>query len=165
MRIIGIDPGYERLGVAILERQQNKSVLLFSSCLKTDKGLPLSERIFELSGNIQELIKKWSPERLAIEKLFFTKNQKTVMGVSETKGAITYIAKSAGLTIHEYTPLQIKIAITGYGKATKNQIIYMLSNLLKIDKRGSSRHDDEFDAIAVALTCFASERTTGYPQK
>ena len=164
MRVIGIDPGYERLGVAIMEKQRDKNLVLFSSCLRTSKELTLSERYFKLGQEVQKLIEFWSPKSLAIEKLFFTKNQKTVMGVSETKGVIIYIAKSFGLRVYEYTPLQIKIAVVGYGKATKEQIVYMLNNILKIDKKESARYDDEFDAIAVALTCLVSTKGN-YPQK
>ncbi|MDO8493298.1 MAG: crossover junction endodeoxyribonuclease RuvC [bacterium] len=158
MRVLGIDPGYERLGVAILEKNKNKEILLFSDCFQTDKSEALSERIFSLGQRVDELIKKWLPDALAIEKLFFTTNQKTAMGVAETKGVLTYVAKSAGLTIHEYTPLQIKIAITGYGKATKEQMLYMLDKLLLIERKDKIKHDDEFDAIAVALTCLVSTK-------
>lgn len=158
MRVLGIDPGYERLGVAILEKNKTKETLLFSTCLKTNKDLALSERIFQLGKEVEALIKKWSPDALAIEKLFFTTNQKTAMGVSETKGAITYIAKSSGLSINEFTPLQIKSAVTGYGKATKEQVIYMLDKLLKISEKDKIKHDDEFDAIAVGLTCLVSTK-------
>ncbi len=164
MIILGIDPGYDRLGVAILENQGDKNVLLNSLCLQTDKSLSLSERIFALGQQIEELIKKWRPERLAIEKLFFTTNQKTAMGVSEARGAIIYVAKSSGLAIYEYTPLQIKIAIVGYGKATKDQVAYMLGILLKINKKDESQLDDESDAVAVALTCAVSEKNR-YPQR
>ena len=163
MRVLGIDPGYERLGVAILERDNGKDKLLFSDCLRTDKDQPLSERIFKLGQDVEDLIKKWSSDALAIEKLFFTTNQKTAMGVSETKGAVTYVARRSGMAIYEYTPLQVKIAIAGYGKATKDQVIYMLGNILKIDKKEQIKHDDEFDAIAIGLTCLVSEKA-GYPQ-
>ncbi len=168
MRVLGIDPGYERLGVAILEKDKNKNTILFSTCLKTSKDTPLSDRIYTLGKEVSTLIEKWSPDSLAIEKIFFTTNQKTAMGVSEAKGAITYIAKSFGLSISEYTPLQIKIAITGYGKATKEQVIYMLRNLLKFEQEKNpptkEKYDDEYDAIAVALTCLVSTRFN-YPQK
>ena len=160
MRVLGIDPGYERLGVAIIERKNNKDSVLFSVCLQTSSKLKLDKRIFELGVSIEDIIKKWNPEFLAIEKLFFTTNQKTVMGVSETKGAITFLGNRAGLKICEYTPLQIKIATTGYGKATKEQVIYMVTKMVSLDPSKKIKHDDEYDAIAVALTCLVSE----YPQ-
>lgn len=158
MRVLGIDPGYERLGVAVLEKKDGKNFLLFSDCLKTDKNSLLPDRIFELCEKIQSLIQKWSPDSVAIEKLFFTTNQKTAMGVSETKGALTYVAKSSSLDVYEYTPLQIKVAVTGYGKATKEQVVYMLDKLLKIPRKNLIKHDDEFDAIAVGLTCLVSKK-------
>ncbi len=158
MRVIGIDPGYDRLGIAILERRNNKDELLYSDCLQTDKTETISERIFSLGARVEELIKKWSPESMGIEKLFFTTNQKTAMGVSETKGVLTYIARCAGLSVTEFTPLEIKIAITGYGKADKSQVLYMLNKLLKIEDQKKKRHDDEFDAIAVGLTCLVSKK-------
>jgi crossover junction endodeoxyribonuclease RuvC len=164
MKVLGIDPGYERLGVAILEKKDSKNSLLFSDCLKTDKSLALSERILILGDQIKKLISVWSPDTLSIEKLFFTTNQKTAMGVSEAKGALTYIARSSGLSVYEYTPLQVKIAVTGYGKATKEQVLYMLDKLIKIEKKDTIKHDDEFDAIAVALTCLVSVKPH-YPQK
>ncbi|MBI3633394.1 MAG: crossover junction endodeoxyribonuclease RuvC [Candidatus Vogelbacteria bacterium] len=161
---MGIDPGYERLGVAVLEKNKNSDILLFSDCLKTSPKLELSERIFLLGQDIEAFIKRWRPNALAIEKLFFTTNQKTVMGVSEARGALIYIAKSTGLKIFEYTPLQIKMGITGYGKADKNQIISMVSRLVKIPVQAKTKTDDEYDAIAVGIICLASHKTQ-YPQK
>ncbi|MBI3632343.1 MAG: crossover junction endodeoxyribonuclease RuvC [Candidatus Vogelbacteria bacterium] len=164
MRVMGIDPGYERLGVAVVERDKNSDILLYSDCLKTSPRLELSERIFTLGQGVGELIKKWKPDALAIEKLFFTTNQKTAMGVSETRGAIIYIARHEDLKIFEYTPLQIKIAITGYGKADKTQIISMISKLIKIPNHNKAKLDDEYDAIAVGITCLACYRDK-YPQQ
>jgi crossover junction endodeoxyribonuclease RuvC len=164
MRVLGIDPGYDRLGVAILEKKNNKDVLLFSACLETDSKQELSDRIFYLGQEVESLIKKWKPDTLAIEKLFFATNQKTVMGVSEAKGAITYVAKTSGLKIKEFTPLQIKIAITGYGKSTKEQIMYMTRKLLQMSSNNMPKHDDEYDAIAVGLTCLVSNNRN-YPQE
>ena len=154
---MGIDPGYERLGVAIIEKDKGKEKLLFSNCFRTSAKKEMADRILEIGNYLEKLIDEWRPETLAIEKLFFTTNQKTAMNVAETKGAITYIAKNAGLTFREFTPLQIKIAITGYGKADKNQVASMVRNL--IDLSGKTKIiDDEYDAIAVALTCIASTR-------
>ena len=94
---------------------------------------------------------------MAIEKLFFTTNQKTAMGVSEARGVIIYEGSKTGLKIFEYTPLQIKIAVTGYGKADKSQVLFMVKKLIKIDD--SIKSDDEIDAIAIGLTAFAHQRT------
>ncbi len=157
MRIISIDPGYERLGVAIIDKEKNKKeTLLFSECFKTSAKLPHHERLSLIGGRIKEVIKKWKPEQLATEKLFFSGNQKTAMLVAEARGVILYAGSSSGLEIFEYTPNEIKIAITGYGKAQKNQMIDMVRKLIVVDSDRKS--DDEFDAIAIGLTHFAIHR-------
>ncbi|MCX6755818.1 MAG: crossover junction endodeoxyribonuclease RuvC, partial [Candidatus Nomurabacteria bacterium] len=99
---------------------------------------------------------EYKPTALAIEKLFFTTNQKTVMGVAEARGVIVYSAIKHGLKIFEYTPPQIKIAVTGYGKSDKSAVMSMVPKLIKIEKIIKS--DDELDAIAIGLTCLACER-------
>ncbi len=158
MRILGIDPGYERLGVAILEKNKNekKETVLFSECFKTSAKLEFSERLFLIGKEIKNIIKKFKPEVLAIETLFLTTNQKTVMHVAEVRGVIIYEASSAGLKIFEASPPQIKIATTGYGKANKEQVMKMVKILVEIDNLKKS--DDELDAIATALTAFAHIR-------
>ncbi len=158
MILIGIDPGYERLGIAVLEKNkgERKETILYSDCFKTSSKLPLPERLFLLGSEVAQIIKKFKPEKLAIEKLYFENNQKTAMGVSEARGIIIFIGKSYGLDILEYTPLQIKNAVTGYGKATKDQVHAMVSKLIDVPK--DIRHDDEIDAIAIAITGFATTR-------
>ncbi len=158
MKIIGIDPGYERIGIAVLEKNRGdkKETLLYSTCFKTSAKLALPERILLLGSEIDSVIKKFSPEKLAIEKLYFENNQKTAMGVSEARGAIIYVGRSNSLEILEYTPLQIKSAVTGYGKATKDQVHTMVSKLISLPKE--IKQDDEIDAIAVAITGFATTR-------
>ncbi len=159
MRIISIDPGYERLGIAVIEKEKNsKEILLFSECFKTSSKLPHGDRLLLIGEEIKKVVKKWKPERLATEKLFFSKNQKTALLVAEARGVILYSAKSLGLSVFEYMPNEIKIAITGYGKAEKNQVIDMVKKLIKVDGKKSS--DDEFDAIAIGLTHFAINRTS-----
>ena len=157
MKILAIDPGYERLGVAILEKVSGqKEVLLFSDCIQTDKKFDHPERIFKIVSELEKIIKKHGPEFLAIEKLFFSKNQKTALLVSETRGAIIASAKMNGLNVCEYTPNQIKVAVTGYGNSDKKTIINFLPKIIKIDKK--IKHDDEYDAIATGLTFFAIYR-------
>lgn len=160
MRVIGVDPGYDKFGVAVLEKNGGSDILLYSDCIRTSPKLPLSERIFLIGSEFEKIIKKYNPKALAIEKLFFTTNQKTAMGVSEVKGVATYIAKTNGLKIFEYTPLQIKMAMVGYGKADKNQVSKMVPLLIKNfnDFKKKKTEDDEFDACAIALTCLAVER-------
>jgi len=165
MRIISIDPGYERLGIAILEkvassatrRGGGKETLIFSECFKTSSKLPHHERLTLIGNRIKEIIKKWKPEQLATEKLFFSGNQKTAMLVAEARGVILYTGSSLGLEVFEYTPNQVKIAITGYGRSEKRQMIEMVKKLIRVTSKTKS--DDEFDAIAIGLTHFAISRT------
>lgn len=157
MKILAIDPGFERMGVAIIERlPQKKDSLLFSDCFKTPAKTPFNKRLELIGKNITDLVKKYKPEFLAIEKVFFTTNQKTVMNVAEARGVIIYTATVAGLEIFEYSPPQIKLAVTGYGKASKDMVIRMVPRLINMNKKTNS--DDELDAIAIGLTCLACER-------
>ena len=158
MRILGIDPGYERLGIAILEKNKNerKEKVIFSECFKTSAKLEFSERLNLIGEEVKKIIKKYHPEVLAIETLFLNTNQKTVMRVAEARGVVIYEAAQAGLKIFEASPPQIKIATTGYGRSDKTQIIKMVKMLIKIDNSKTS--DDELDAIAIALTAFAHLR-------
>lgn len=164
MKIISIDPGYERVGIAVLEKNlgDRNETVLYSDCFKTSAKIPLDERIFLIGKEIEKIITEFSPQALAIEKLYFENNAKTAMGVAEARGVVIFVAKSFGLKIFEYTPLQIKSAVTGYGKATKDAVHTMVHKLVKIPKE--VKQDDEVDAIAVGITCFASERFS-FPQK
>lgn len=158
MRIIAIDPGYERLGTAIVEKRDSglREQILFSDCFRTKKGQPLHERAFLVGQEVGRLIEMYKPSYLAIENLYFEKNQKTAMAVAEVRGTIIYEARRRGLAVREYTPLQIKAAITGYGKASKADVSFMLGKLADLGEK--KRLDDEMDAIAVGLTFFATER-------
>ncbi len=164
MRILGIDPGYERLGIAVLdpvarERRGGKNyehVVLYSECFKTDAKLPFNERLLLLGKKIKEVIKMHQPDVLAIETLFLNTNQKTAMHVAEVRGVIIYESISANLRIFEASPPQIKLAVTGHGGASKEQINKMVKMLVDIDKNKKS--DDELDAVAIALTASAHIR-------
>lgn len=155
MRIISIDPGYERLGIAIIEKTK-KEELLFSECFKTKSTLPFVDRLALVGREVARVIEEYSPKALAIENLFIETNQKTAMRVAEVRGAILYQARILGLEIYEYTPLQIKVATTGYGKATKTQVMTMVKKL--VSGAESIKQDDEMDAIAIGLTHFAYVR-------
>jgi crossover junction endodeoxyribonuclease RuvC len=158
MKILGIDPGFERLGVAILEKSPNdkKEKVVFSECFKTSAKLEFSERLLLIGEEVKKIINKYKPDALSIETLFLTTNQKTVMHVAEARGVVIYECVKAGLKIFEASPPQIKIATTGYGKADKKQIIKMVKILVKMDN--SKNSDDELDAIAIAITGFAHLR-------
>ncbi len=165
MIIIAIDPGYDRVGIAILEKSANgtRETLLHSECFTTDKKESIDERIFVLANHIQFVITKYSPTVMSIENVFFSTNQKTIMGVSEAKGVIKFVARESGLSVVEYTPLQVKMAITGDGRADKARIAMMVPKLIQMDmteRRSqmggtSSGIDDEIDAIALGITYFA----------
>lgn len=156
MRILSIDPGVERVGIAILEKKEGKEHLVHSECFKTSSRLPHNERLTLIGTRVEELIQEHNPKSLAIEKLFFEKNTTTAMAVSEAKGVIVYEASKKGLVVFEYTPLQIKVAITGYGKSDKKAIMDMVPRIIQVPSR--TMIDDEVDAIAIGLTCFAHEK-------
>lgn len=159
-KVVAFDPGFERLGVAVLERNHRSEVsLIFSDCVRTSKEKVFAERLKELGEAVERFINEFSPEALALEEIFFEKNQKTAMNVAAVRGMLSYIGASRGLTVFEYTPLQVKIAVTGYGKANKDDIALMVPKLLHLPSK--KRLDDELDAIAIGITCLASER---YPQ-
>jgi len=157
MRIIGIDPGYERLGIAVVEKNKGeKEVLIHSECFKTSPKDPHGLRLFQIKKRIEEIISEFKPDDLSIEALFFNTNQKTAIMVAEARGVILASAVEKGLDVFEYTPPQIKLSVTGYGKSDKVQIIKMIPMLISITK--NIKHDDEYDAIAVGLTFFAHYR-------
>jgi len=154
MKVIAIDPGYERMGVAIIEKTSREEVLLFSECFKTSSKIPHAERLKLIGEEIEKLIKKYKPEAMAIETLFFKNNQKTGMLVAEARGVMLYVASTLGISVKEFSPMAIKIAVTGYGNSDKEQVTCMVEKLIKIKTK--IKYDDEYDAIAVGLTYFAS---------
>lgn len=156
MRILGIDPGIERVGLAVLEKTGGKETFLYSDCFKTSAKLSHPERLRLVGGEVKKIITEWNPEAFAIEKLFFETNTKTAMVVAEARGVLLYEAACAGIPVFEYTPLEIKVAVTGYGKSDKKAIMGMVPRLIQLPPR--KMIDDEVDAIAVALTCCARER-------
>lgn len=151
MIILGIDPGFHRLGWAIIKKQEADFNVLAFSLIETKSGTDYQKRVLEIGEKLNTVIKKHRPETVAIEKLFFTKNQKTALKVAEIKGIVIYLAAKAGIPCFEFTPLEVKSAICGYGKADKKQIQNMLKLTLKNFSLPPS--DDICDAIAVGLTC------------
>ena len=159
-RILGIDPGFERLGIAVLEKPldkaQGKETVIFSECFRTSSKMEFAERLRLIGEEVRRIIKKYKPEVLAIETLFLNTNQKTAMRVAEARGVVIYEAVQARLEIFEATPLQIKIAVASHGRADKEQVMRMVRMLVDIEKSKAS--DDELDAIAIALTAFAYKK-------
>jgi crossover junction endodeoxyribonuclease RuvC len=157
MRIISIDPGYERLGVAIIDKQKGqKEGLVFSDCLRTDAKEIFEDRLTTLGLKIESLLEEYKPEALSIENLFISNNQKTAMRVAEVRGMLIYLCRKNNLIIKEFTPLQVKLAVTGDGKSSKDQVIRMVKMLIKITKEKAV--DDEYDAVAIGLAYFAYAR-------
>ena len=157
MIILGIDPGTTRVGYAVIEKKDRNNLnLLIYGCLKINKKSQ-PERLAEISKSILDLISKYRPQTMAIEKLFFTKNVKTALSVSEARGVIINCANSNNLNVLEFTPLEVKLAIAGYGKAEKCQVQKMVYNILKLDE--IPRQDDAADAIAIGLTaCYTNAK-------
>lgn len=162
MKVLAIDPGYERLGIAVLEKDPDngKEYWIHSETFRTMGSKEFVDRLNEIGKRLEYLIEIHKPEMLAIENLFLSNNQKTAMRVAEVRGAILYIARSSELEVYEYTPLQIKVAVGGHGKADKHAVIDMTQKLVQIPKApaGSKRLDDEYDAIACGLAHFAYYR-------
>lgn len=151
MRILGIDPGFEKMGCAVLDKSNSKEKLVYSVCLVSDRKLPYEQRLLFLGKELEKIISKYNPDIMIIEKLFFTKNQKTGIRVAESRGVAIYLASVKKIPVTELTPLQIKSAVTGYGKAEKKQVEKMIKVILKIPIMPKS--DDEIDAIAAAIAC------------
>jgi len=156
MKILGIDPGYDRLGMAVVEKTAKlREVVLYSACFSTSKKKSIYWRLREIGKEVVRIMDKFKPKVVALETLFITKNQKTAMRVAEARGIIIYEAIKRNLTIFEYSPMEIKTAITGDGTSDKTRMIKMVHLLVKTPKK---KLDDEYDAIAVALTCGARIR-------
>lgn len=148
--IIGIDPGFGRMGFGVIEKlKTGEWKALDYGCIDTSPKKKFSERLLEISDGLNFLIKKHKPNRMAVEKLFFSKNVTTAIEVAQARGAIILSGAQAGLEIDEFTPPQIKQAITGYGNAEKQQMQRMVAMILGI--KGKIKSDDAADALAVAL--------------
>ena len=152
MRILAIDPGYDRLGIAVVEGDASRPMLLWSACVTPHKG-ERHNRLSYVSGAVKEAIKKYAPEALAIETLFFSINKKTALGVAEARGAVLATAGDAGIRVMEYSPQEVKLAVTGNGRADKAAVARMLPRLVELPSK--KRLDDELDAIAIGLTALA----------
>ena len=148
MKILGIDPGLGRTGYALLEQTGKDIVLRDCGCITTTIGAPEVERLLELKKDLGTLIKKWRPDAYCVESLFFQTNVMTAMSVSQARGVILVTGAEHNLRIIEVTPLQVKIAATGYGKADKRQVQSMIVKLLKLKK--VPKPDDAADACAIA---------------
>lgn len=156
-KILAIDPGFDRVGLAVMTPDGGKAKILFSQCLKTNPKKSHAERLFVIGEKIEEVISKWQPEILAIETLFFNTNTTSAIGVAEARGIIIYKAVKAGLEVFEYSPQAIKIAVTSHGRADKKQVASMVKKLIYLPTKTAARVDDEIDAIALGITHLATK--------
>jgi crossover junction endodeoxyribonuclease RuvC len=150
MVILGVDPGTARLGWGIINHQKSQSSVGQYDCLQTPKTKSDSDRLKQLFQDFTKLLKKLKPDAVAVEALFFFKNQTTVIPVAQARGVILLAAALENIPCFSYTPPEIKLAVTGYGKADKRQIQQIMKSILKLDS--VPKPDDTADALAVALT-------------
>ena len=162
MRILGIDPGYAIVGYGVLEYEKNKFYPLEFGAVTTEAHTDFQHRLMEVYEGVDDVIKRTKPDALAIEKLFFTTNQKTVIQVAQARGVILLAAAQNGIPVYEYTPLQIKQSVTGYGKAIKTQVQDMTKRILRLEK--VPKPDDTADRLAVAICHGYSYRSKFFTQ-
>jgi len=153
MTILGIDPGIATMGFAILETEKMTVKKIRWGCITTESALPTAERLFYLRTELRTLIESAHPDRAAVEKLYFYNNAKTAMVVGEARGVILATLHEAGLPIFEYTPLEVKRAVTGSGNADKKQVQKMLTMVFKLER--PPQPDDAADALAIAYCSMA----------
>lgn len=151
MRILGIDPGTATTGFAILENKGKSFKLLDYGYIHTHKGFKNHERLNQIAKDIEEIVKKWKPDKASIEKIFFNKNIKTAISVAEARGVIMQHVSSKGVEISEFSPSQIKIAVCGTGRADKKSVQKMVKLIMNLQE--TPKPDDTADAIAIAICC------------
>ncbi len=154
VRVLGVDPGFGRIGFAVVEKNNNDLNLISCGCIETPSKSNFLKRLDFLNKSLKKIIIKYQPDISAVEELFFYKNLKTAIQVGQARGVILLTLQQANLKILEFTPLQVKQSLTGYGRAEKQQIQYMVSLILKLGQK--RLQDDAADAIAVALTAINS---------
>lgn len=149
MTILGIDPGTARIGIGIIEKTKANPKHIWHECIEIEKFEPLSNRLVIINKEIDKIIEKFRPERIAVEELFFFKNAKTAISVGQARGVILFTIKRANIPLFEFTPLQAKQSVAGYGKAEKKQVQMMVKMILGMEE--IPEPDDAADALALAL--------------
>jgi crossover junction endodeoxyribonuclease RuvC len=147
--VLGIDPGTARLGYGLVERQGSALTMLDYGCLETINDRPLSQRLLIIHEGIDDLIRTYQPEAVGVERLFFNKNVQTAMAVGQARGVVLLVAAQHGLPVLEYGPHEVKLAVTGYGRAPKDQVQRMVQLVLSMEH--IPKPDDAADALAVAV--------------
>ncbi len=168
LRILGIDPGIAIVGAGVVDKVQNTYRPVWYGAITTPAHTPLELRLMDIYGRASEVIEKYKPDAVSVEELFFNNNAKTAFAVGQARGVILLAAVQAGVPIYEYTPLQVKQALTGYGRADKKQIQQMMKLMLGLDD--IPRPDDVADALAIAVchgnsTRFNAQTALGEPLK
>lgn len=149
MKILGIDPGYAILGYGVVEMKGNRFEASGFGAITTEAGFDMPDRLKHLYSSLMEVISVYQPDEAAIEELFFNTNTKTAMMVSQARGVAILACTNSGLPVSEYTPLQIKQALTGHGRADKAQVQFMVKNILSL--KDTPKPDDVADALAAAV--------------
>ena len=152
MKILGIDPGLAIVGYSIVEKNKEDNILIASGSIQTDKNKTEAERLYEIAVDMQTIIDKYQPDVASIEKLFYFKNQKTVIPVAEARGVILAVLQKNNIPIDEFTPIEVKQMITGYGRASKEEVAKIVEMSIKYKKL--PKLDDTVDSIAIAL-CYS----------
>lgn len=155
MIILGIDPGIATVGWGVIDARGSKTTAVAFGHISTSQKFSISKRLAEISKNISEIIRKYKPEEAAVEELFFLNNQKTALVVAQARGCILLTLENLCVNVYGYTPLEVKQALTNYGRADKSQVQLMVKALLKLS--AIPKPDDTADALAIAL-CHASRR-------
>ncbi|MCI8388587.1 MAG: crossover junction endodeoxyribonuclease RuvC [Clostridiales bacterium] len=153
MIILGIDPGIAIVGYGVIEYKNSRFVTLAHGSIQTPAHTNVEDRLMQIYDELDTIIKMYHPSEMAIEELFFNTNQKTMVPVAEARGVILLCARQNGLSIAEYTPLQVKQSVVGYGRAVKKQVMHMVSLILRLEN--TPKLDDTCDALAIAV-CHAN---------
>ena len=159
MRILGIDPGYATIGYGIIDYFHGRFSVAGFGAITTKAGLPFEARLRDIYDDMNTVIEKYKPDDMSIEKLYFNTNTTTAIDVAQARGVIVLSAAQNGLNISEYTPLQVKQAITGYGRAEKRQVMEMVKGFLGLER--VPKPDDTADALALAV-CHANYSGSAY---
>ena len=162
MRILGIDPGIGTVGFGVVDSEKNNNTYVACGVISTPPHTPLSPRLDMIYNDLNELIVTFAPDAISVEELFFSKNITTGIAVAHGRGVILLSAYRSGVPVFEYTPMQVKQAVVGYGNAKKHQVIYMVQRLLQM--KTPPRPDDAADALALAI-CHARSRTSILAEK
>ena len=158
MRIIGIDPGYAIVGYGVVDYTGNRFSVVEYGVVTTEAGMPFDQRLARIYDDLDVIFQRFAPQHMSLEKLFFTTNQKTAIDVAQARGVIQLCAIKNATTIAEYTPLQVKQSVVGYGKAEKKQVQIMTKTLLNLES--IPKPDDAADALALAI-CHAHSAYSG----